>query len=186
MKPRGHLHLATLACILLTAAPTGPAAAGSIEKEVEVVLLAVSYQKTANSRYTIAIIHDEGVADWSLRKVYRAMRKNRSLRRKGLKLKAVKIPMDEPDALRQKLSDAKASAVFIMAGSQMDNAKKIVKLTRRMKLLSIGGESDFVDQAGATLGVKKTGRGYKILINHKGRAKEGVVFDTRLLRLAGK
>jgi len=186
MLRTGHSHRVALACILFAVGLNGTAAAGSIENEVEVVLLAVSYQETSNSKYTIAIVHDEGVADWALRKVHQAMKKNRSLRRKGLKLKAVKIPMADPEALRQKLTEARASAVFIMAGSQMENAKKIVKVTRKMKILSIGGEPDFVDQAGATLGVKKTGRGYKILINHKGRAKEGVAFDTRLLRMAGK
>jgi hypothetical protein len=177
------IRVAFLFCVLIFSCP---ARAGSIENQVEVVLLAVSYQKTASKNYNIAIVHDENVSDWSLRKVHQAMKKNRSLRRKGFKLKAVRIPMDKPEALKQKLTESKASAVFIMDGCQVDNAKQVVKLTRKLKILSIAGDPEHVDQAGATLGVKKTGRGYKILINHKGRTKEAVLFDTRLLRMADK
>lgn len=186
MTGRGHFLAAVLACIAFSTCLSGLASAGAIENQVEVLLLAVSYQKTSDSRYTIAIVHDENVEDWALRKVRRAMKKNRSLRRKGLKLKTVKIPMAQPEIMKQQLTEAKASAVFIMAGSQLDTAKKIVKLTRKLKILSIAGEPEHVDQAGVTLGVEKTGRGFKILINHNGRAKEGVLFDTRLLRMAGK
>jgi hypothetical protein len=185
MKTRPTLPaVAVLSWILFLAGLTGPAAAGSIDEQVEVVLLAVSYQKVDVPEYIIAIVHDQNASDWSLRKVDRAMRKSRSFRKK--KLKTVKIPMADTEILGKQLVESKANAVFIMADTQLENAKKIVQLTHRLKILSIAGEPDHVDQAGATLGVRKTGRGFKILINHKGRAEEGVIFDTRLLRMAAQ
>lgn len=185
MEGHGTTHItAAILCALVAGWATVPAAAGSIEDQVEVALLAVSYQKLEGSEYKIAIVHDDNVPDWSLRKVDRAMKKNRSLSRKGIRLKTARVPMAESQKLKRQLEEFKTNAVFIMAGNTMDNAKKIVELTRKLKMLSIAGEPDHVDQAGATLGIRKTARGYKILINHQGRAQEGVLFDTRLLRMS--
>jgi hypothetical protein len=186
-------YMASMLTVVLAAAafPTGVRAQATIPPvhRAAILVRTLAYHKTSSARTrrssTIVVLGKAGSAgstaeakemEEAFLKVAGAIPKG------GDKLKIKRLDYSSAARFESDLQKLNVKAVYVSEGLDSE-LRDIQQVTRRMKVLTIGGEDGPV-RAGLSLGVYASGGKSRLIVNLTACRAEGASFGPELLRLA--
>jgi hypothetical protein len=141
-------------------------------------------RERAGADVTIAVVGQasDGASDQLARAMTLAFGAAGGARLQGLPVRAFQLQYLDPRGFAEDLVRLAVDVLYICPGldAELDT---LLDLTRRRRIVSIGGKEDYV-RKGATLGVFPVDGGLTVFVNFGSSRKVGASFGSNLLRVA--